>query len=213
MQVTILKLEDIHNFEEYSKYLGYVSSERRSKVERIKPIEDKVTSLCAELLARSQISQELHIPTANVEFEYNSYGKPLLKDNPSYDFSISHSDGYVVFASDVAPVGVDIETLKPPNFRLAKRFFTPTEYDYIMKSENPSLKFFEVWTKKEAYIKMLGTGFSTPLSTFDILSPENITKFFNTFTDSYQLSVCFEKKIIRKIEIVDVNLNEVLNNF
>jgi phosphopantetheinyl transferase len=52
---------------------------------------------------------------------------------------------------------------------IAKGFFTTRERGYIASSEDQSKAFFEIWTKKEAYIKHQGKGISISFTSFDVL--------------------------------------------
>ncbi|QIB69177.1 4'-phosphopantetheinyl transferase superfamily protein [Aminipila butyrica] len=86
------------------------------------------------------------------------HGKPYIEDFPLY-FSISHSGELWVCLVAEVEVGVDIQVPKPlPYEKLAKRFFTETEAAYIRQGGLEA--FFQVWTRKEAYVKYTGLGFS-----------------------------------------------------
>lgn len=191
MSILMLRLEDTSDFEKYHKYLKYVSGERASKIARFRSNHLKITSLFAELLTRFQISQELNVPHESIEFAYNPYGKPLLRSHRDYWFSISHSGSYIAFVSDTLPIGIDIESIGRSNLKVAKRFFTPMEYEYILDSKTPTLNFFEVWTKKEAYLKMLGMGLYKPMSSFNVLNLSDKVRFYTVNMERVQLSVCY----------------------
>ncbi|MDR2360428.1 MAG: 4'-phosphopantetheinyl transferase superfamily protein [Oscillospiraceae bacterium] len=96
-------------------------------------------------------------------------GKPYIADAPNIHFNISHTKGYAAIAAAERAVGIDIElyerldNLRDPE-RFARRVFHPNE----IASE---LSRAELWTRKEAYLKMLGTGFTESshlLNTLDV---------------------------------------------
>lgn len=100
-------------------------------------------------------------------------GKPHIKDSEA-DISLSHTSGLAAAAlSTSGRIGIDAEKIyeKDP-VPLAARFFTASERDLVMSNGCPPLKFTEIWTKKEAYLKYLGSGLSVPLSSFDVSAPE-----------------------------------------
>ena len=82
------------------------------------------------------------------------------------DFSLSHSggQGLVGIAQGGGKVGVDLEAKgAPADFRaLAERLFTPGELAWLWH-EPPArqgFRFLQCWTRKEAYLKAIGKGFS-----------------------------------------------------
>jgi 4'-phosphopantetheinyl transferase len=87
---------------------------------------------------------------------------------------MSRSNGYALFAFDHdREIGVDIERIY--DFagmgNVAEKFFSTKEkavLRLLSKAEKGSLFIF--WTRKEAYIKAIGEGFSSDLGTIDISS-------------------------------------------
>ncbi|QAT42597.1 4'-phosphopantetheinyl transferase family protein [Aminipila luticellarii] len=95
-------------------------------------------------------------------------GKPYFENVP-VNFSVSHSGSLWVCLVAVFPVGVDIQLCKElPYEKLAKRFFTEEEAAYVQQKGAEA--FFQVWTRKEAYVKYTGLGFSGQgFSTFSVV--------------------------------------------
>ena len=79
-------------------------------------------------------------------------GKPHFKNSPLF-FSISHSENVVAVAISEREVGVDVEKLRNVRKGVANRFFTGSEAEY---AGSDAERFFEIWTKKEAYAKAKG---------------------------------------------------------
>lgn len=185
MDITLLKVNK--PFSEYEKYLPYALEERREKIKGLRCANDKALSLLSHLLARSEVANDIGIPFEEVVFSHNEYGKPCIKKE-NYHFSISHSGNLIAFVSHTSPVGIDVQktgnSVSP-----AVRFFTENEKNYI---QNDPERFFEIWTKKEAYIKMLGTGLTTPLSSFDVLTKNIKRMLFSTTFEDFSISVCTE---------------------
>jgi len=123
------------------------------------------------------------------------HGKPFFPEVPGLHFSLSHSGEALALAIHDSPVGVDTERLREPDMKIARRFFAPGEREYIMYNVqctvyNEAARFFEVWTKKEAYLKYTGEGLSRPLSSFSVLELDDVV-FETQVREGYIISLCF----------------------
>ena len=88
-------------------------------------------------------------------------GKPLLRNDPSLHFSISHSRGIAMLAvTRVAAVGVDIEQMRAvPNAEtILRRFFPPEDLNAILSGDKRDFRFMEAWTRAEARVKVRGAS-------------------------------------------------------
>lgn len=109
------------------------------------------------------------IAPQNLVINYNRYGKPHLSDNRlNLEFNLSHSSDMAILAiTQKNAIGVDIEQIKPfDNLEdLVNRYFSIAEQKlfYLTTSKKKLESFYEIWTRKEAYIKAIGKGLSFPL--------------------------------------------------
>lgn len=152
----------------FEKLLVKVSQERQKQIKKFAFRADAFRSLFAELLLRRILRNEYGISNNQIQFEYNSFGKPFVKGIQSFYFNLSHSGRWVVCAIDYRPVGVDIEQIKLIDLQIAHRFFSKLEnQDFNKRDAKDKLDYFyEIWVLKESYIKMIGKGLHLPLDSF-----------------------------------------------
>lgn len=94
-----------------------------------------------------------------LRLEHNASGAPFLPDHPSLSVSISHCRRAVAVAvCHSGPVGIDIESRRRVGEALLQRVCSPDELDAIRLSDDPSMCFLRLWTRKEAVLKCRGTG-------------------------------------------------------
>ncbi|PZE21773.1 4'-phosphopantetheinyl transferase family protein [Paenibacillus xerothermodurans] len=150
--------------------LSNVSEERRAKAQKYVKPDDAHRSLIAEYLIRAVIRSKLHLSNAEISFVSGPYGKPRVGGIPSFHFNIAHSGAWIVCAVDSAPVGIDVEEIKPMSFDVAQ-FFSEQEIRWLMSHQETARTscFYDLWTLKESYIKWVGTGLSLPLNSFSIM--------------------------------------------
>ena len=211
--ITIVKTDFPKCFEDYRrKYVKFVSEERAMKIERIKSEKDRIRTLLAGLLIRSQIISRTGLKNEEIFFDYGEYGKPFLRGRDDFYFSVSHSGECVAFVSGNEPVGIDIERQNRGNEKIARRFFTENEYKKIYGTDS-AVSFSKIWTSKEAYIKMTGKGLSQGLDTFDVLDGTS-NGYFTTFEieGGYTVTACSVNPE-RKFRAEVITEEDLLNNF
>lgn len=113
--------------------------------------------------------------TSQLEFETLPEGKPFFSCTPNLHFNLSHSGDSVFIAFSSDPVGFDIENLqrKADFQKLADRYFQPSERELMDRSDDAKhTAFLEIWTAKEAMIKLFGTGIAFGLDKTLVLNGE-----------------------------------------
>lgn len=213
INVYYLFVDTQKSFELYRKYMRFVSENRQKKIERYYFDHSKITSLFAGLLSVSIISESTGIPFDDIKFYESENGKPYICDVTDYHFSISHSGGCIAFAENTEPVGIDTEEIKDAKINIAKKYFTNEEYEYIKKSQNSDEAFFEIWTKKEAYVKMTGEGMSCGFDTFSTLGSKIKGKFYTWQQNQYMLSVYSHNFTPGIVNIKEISETELLKKF
>ncbi len=91
-----------------------------------------------------------------IDIERDKNGKPYC-DLCSF-FSITHTGDYVYIAINDKSVGVDAEMLRDIKDNLIKKTAHTEEVESILNSDDKNVSFITMWTVKEAYFKLKGTG-------------------------------------------------------
>lgn len=117
-------------------------------------------------------------------------GKPFFTYNRNIHFSISNTFNYVAIAISNHRIGIDIESTRKYKENLVKRYFHSNEYAFIQSFplEQRDRIFTRLWTIKEAYVKMTGTGIANNFAEHD-LSPDNTILLDQNNDISYQISI------------------------
>ena len=130
-----------------------------------------------------------------VRFVYGKNGKPYLGTGQGERlplmFNLSHSGTYVAAAFGTENIGVDVELIRTGKQKIAQRFFAEDERKYLEKCWTDEA-FTGIWTRKEAYIKAVGTGIAMSLDSFSTMEEqvgEYYLKTWNVKRDVW-LSVC-----------------------
>ena len=142
---------------------------RREKVMRFRFEKDRNLCLGAGLLAAHVLSQA---GASDLTMKFGANGKPALEMYPDIHFSISHSGTLAVCAVSDHPVGVDAERIERVRPGIAERFFLAGELQWMESSPDPERAFYRLWTRKESFLKRLGTGLARPLNSFSVIPGE-----------------------------------------
>lgn len=210
--VFFLPITDKVDYGHLSLYAKFVSEERRDRLERITSEKDRCNSLLAELLARYALKRSLMLDQAQIVLAHDELGKPYFDGIADAFLSISHTDGCVAVAIGETRVGVDVERLRPVKLQLADRYFDPRETSRIYAEDDREAAFMEIWTKKEAYLKMLGTGLRKPLAFFCVFDDALRAKFITRRLGGHIISFCSDAENM-EVAFSEVTLEQLLSSF
>ena len=128
------------------------------------------------------------------QIEKDENGRPYAVQTvgtPKFDFNFSHAGRYVVCALAIAEkdgetprIGVDVEIPHEAvkKERLSRRFFTKNEIAQLESADYSDRAFLRIWTRKEAYLKFVGTGLSGGMQTADTTDPDALGVVFTEYT-------------------------------
>ncbi|MCS6806443.1 MAG: 4'-phosphopantetheinyl transferase superfamily protein [Acidobacteriota bacterium] len=153
-----------------------LASDEQQRADRFHFEKDRRQFIVARGVLRTLLAGYLNIEPGQIRFCYSRYGKPQLDgDDPNnlLRFNLSHSHGLALMAFALnRELGIDVEWLRADLAcdDIAKRFFSPAEQAALraLPAAQRLQGFFNCWTRKEAYIKAIGTGLSMPLDQFDV---------------------------------------------
>jgi len=163
-----------------------IPSWRREKVEAYKHLQGKKESAMAFHLLQQVLREEYGVDE-DICFEYNEHGKPSIVSHPEIFFNISHCKNSVAVAVADTPVGVDVEMMGRYKDGLAKHVLNEEELNQVLQSDDPDLVFTSLWTKKEAVLKLVGTGVSSDMK--NVLVEHKDKKITTTVCDGYVYSI------------------------
>ncbi|MDI9245584.1 4'-phosphopantetheinyl transferase superfamily protein [Marinobacter sp. CHS3-4] len=183
--------------------------------------KDRVRFLCSHLLRRALLSRLTGVPMDEILFTTNRYGKPYLTlgghehSAGTWNFNVSSSADWVAFlATNNGQCGIDIERLPdtdpmPDLKEMSKaNVFSGREKEYLMSGPGSfRLRFYQIWTLKEAYLKYTGRGLAgieqiDMVDLFNLQQPMNEGQWasekgdataFHRFEEDYALSVVLKR--------------------
>ena len=132
-KVYLMSTENVKDPRTFASWKEHLPRERWEKTVRPIKEEDRKIELAAWLLLY-QALKEWGISEEKINIDgaycYGKHGKPMRKDG-KVCFNLSHSGKYVLCAVSETEIGCDIEKIKEVKWKLAKRFFSDGEYDFL----------------------------------------------------------------------------------
>jgi len=148
--------------------------DEKNRAERFKFDIHRKRFIASHGFVRAVLAKYLSVKANEIEYFKGEQGKPFLSDSNQnkLQFNLSHTQDVAILAvTKSAAVGIDIEhkDRKTDWKGICKRFFTEPEQQalFSLPDKHQRNTFFDLWTRKEAYMKVLGTGLS--------LSPTDFT--------------------------------------
>ncbi len=187
MQIYKLNIAEL-SAQEYETAFYEMSRERQQRCLDYRFDEDKKRCIAADFLIRKLLGDSFGKKTAEIKIYTDENRKPYVNEN--IYFNLSHSDKYVVAAVSERRVGIDIEKIKSVKKNMLDYFCSDKDKKYILGEEksvnenipeNALVRFFEVWTFKEAILKCMGEGISKKAALINFADYDKYLKIFDGF--------------------------------
>ncbi len=164
--------------------LPFLPEERQKKALSYKHTTDRNCCVISYLLFLYGLRYQYNI--TNPTLTYGPFHKPYLADAKDIYFNISHCQKACVCAFSDREIGIDVQDIRPYRELTAKKVCNAAELELIRQSEDKARSFTRIWSMKESYVKMTGSGITLPLNQIDTTSlPIQVTEY-----PEFYLSVC-----------------------
>jgi 4'-phosphopantetheinyl transferase len=145
---------------------------QRQRAARFKFDADRRRHVAAHAAERAALAQSNPSAAARLRLTTGPQGKPEAVDAAlGHNLSHSHDVGLLVVGSAAVGWGVDVECLREVDDveGVAQRVFTPREFQQWSRTPAPDAMraFLQLWTRKEACLKAIGSGFSVEPARFE----------------------------------------------
>ncbi|MED3993764.1 MULTISPECIES: 4'-phosphopantetheinyl transferase family protein [Peribacillus] len=154
----------------------YLLNEEKERAKQFIDQKSRSRYIISRGLLRWIIGKYINDCPENIMFKYNPYGKPYLDEihRTGISFNLSHSHDYLCIAiGSGKDIGIDVEFVRQLfNFiSVIDYIFTEREKQTFLTLEHSKQCefFYEVWVRKEAFVKAIGKGLSYSLTSFDVL--------------------------------------------
>ena len=159
-------------------------------------------------LLLSKLLQDNNRKLTLSDIHYNEYHRPYF-DN-GLDFNIAHSGSIVICANaDTGQIGIDIEEIKALDFADFTDFFTRNEWHFINDHPNKFDGFYNFWTRKEAVLKAIGSGFHTPLNSVDVSANTLVYDGISYYITPLQVHPLYKCHIATTVLPSGINLRRI----
>ncbi|MEZ3443993.1 MAG: 4'-phosphopantetheinyl transferase superfamily protein [Lachnospiraceae bacterium] len=172
MQIYIAKTYEL-TAEEEERLCELLDRDRIQRVAEIRSRKERARSIFAGLLLRYAFLQAGYEAAVwrQAKIGRESYGKPYIIGISDFHYGLSHSGDWVACAADTAPVGIDLQEMRPWKLTLAKRFYHEEEYKRLLAldgagRDRQTEEFYSMWTAKESAVKLNGRGIGAGISRY-----------------------------------------------
>ncbi|MCU7940340.1 MAG: 4'-phosphopantetheinyl transferase superfamily protein [gamma proteobacterium symbiont of Bathyaustriella thionipta] len=170
-----------HQQEKENDFFAQLCDEEMRRAKRFKFAIHRSRFIASHGFTRTVLSHYLKTEPALINYRKGKQGKPYLvninrSDVSHLQFNLSHTEDIAILViTQGAEIGVDIECneRKTDWQWIVQRFFTESEQKclFALPEDQQKAAFFELWTRKEAYMKVLGTGLSLAPTEFSLTVP------------------------------------------
>lgn len=146
-------------------YFDKLEKGRMEHIMKHNKAEDRARILGVSLLLLFALEKAGIVLEKLPDFAYMENGKPYLESCPEVYFNLSHSMNIIACVISNAEVGVDIECVREIRDLTVQKVFSDRERKMAGGSKEEYVK---LWTMKESFAKLLGTGLADIWSGMEI---------------------------------------------
>lgn len=150
---------------------------RYQKMQHFRRREDRILSTVSYCLLEYAFVCAGYELEDLVKIQYGAFGKPFCEGSGGPHFNISHCACAVACALSGQEIGIDVQEYDVTYESIMKYVCSERERSLIMLARYPKQQFVSLWTKKEAYLKMKGTGIGGNLQELDFAEEAGMSCF------------------------------------
>jgi len=199
-------------FSQEQLFFPTLSQEEKIRAERFKFALHRSRFIASHGFTRSILARYLKAYKVDISYKKGEYGKPYLADIEHHNvhFNLSHTHDLALLAiTQGVEVGVDIEfnERKTDWKNIVKRFFSISEQKalFLLPESEQRNAFFQLWTRKEAYMKVLGTGLALAPTQFSLTVPPEKPALIEHHSSQYPA--------LEHVSFNTINMPETLNHY
>ena len=158
-----------------SELFKILTPDEQQRADQYKFERGRTRFITARSMLRRLLGNALQQDPSALTFRYTERGKPELTvaGEGQLRFNVSHSDALALIALTRShAVGVDLERIRPVTYvrEIADRFFTDRESAALalLPEAEQTTAFFNLWTRKEAWLKATGDGIAEALKRVEV---------------------------------------------
>ncbi|MCY7360184.1 MAG: 4'-phosphopantetheinyl transferase superfamily protein [Rudanella sp.] len=176
--ISVFRTKIIDNESIINNYHSLLQPREQQRAARFRQTADRNRYILGRGLFRVMAGQITGKAPQSVSIVAVPTGKPILRENPNWHFSVSHTGDWVLLAVGQTPLGVDIEFVNPRFIidDLIPSVLSAAEQRVLIESTDSHLFFYECWTRKEALVKATGEGITNDFINIPALEGEHMVK-------------------------------------
>ncbi len=167
-----------------------LSLQRLKKIDKMRIDSDKINSAAVYLMLRFALKEQYGI-SEKPQCIYGEHGKPYLKDTQEIYFSLSHCRNACACIVSDKETAVDITDTRRISLRTATYFCSKAEFESINTLSEKNNELVKLWSAKECYSKLDGSGLSTD---FKKIGKEQLKDIHTIKGDKYYLAYYSQKE-------------------
>lgn len=171
-----------------------LSAQERLIMDTFRNKSRKASWIAGRLAARQALCNldPLHGPW---EILRKESGAPQVAGRSDIHLSITHSGSLALAVASPVPVGIDLERIESRPDSFLRSYFSAEEQAWTQIHGNTDpMRITSLWTRKEAYSKVLGQGGRLNFSQLPVLHSCPAWDFASSHTGAYAVSIAIAQR-------------------